>query len=68
MLFAVAGEGAYVVAPRMAAGVTERRSATARTSSALMGWKMLIEWPELAADPALGLHGKLIGWRRAVLE
>ena len=66
-LLTVAGEGAYVVAPRVTAGVAKRRTAATRASSALVSGKMLLEWPELAADPALGFHAKQIGLRWSAL-
>lgn len=59
--FTSAGEGAYMVAPRMPTRVAERGSAATRASPALMGRAMLLERPELAADPALGFHAKEIG-------
>ena len=58
LLLTFAGEDTCVIAPRMTAGVAERRSAATRASSALMSRKMLLGWPERAADPALGLHAE----------
>ena len=67
-LLTITGEDARVVAPRMTAGFAERRSAATRASSALVSRKVLLGWPERAADPALGFHANKIGCERVELE
>jgi hypothetical protein len=42
VLLAVIGEGTSVISPRVTAVVAERRAAAARTSTTLVGWKMLL--------------------------
>lgn len=68
LLLAAARVNADVIAPRMTARVAKRRAAAARTPSALVGRKVLLGWPECAADPALRLHAVKIGRRGDWLE